>query len=118
MLAWSAIDFEDELRAANELNSTLDAIRWGTDYLMKAHPKDNLLYGQVGDGDSDHACWERQEDMTTPRTAYFIDVDHRGSDLAGKTAAALAAATIAFNYTDHIYARKLVNHAWRVSNFS
>ncbi|KAE8670094.1 hypothetical protein F3Y22_tig00112206pilonHSYRG00248 [Hibiscus syriacus] len=45
----------------------------------------------VGDGDSDHYCWERAEDMTTPRTAYKLDQNHPGSDLAGETAAAAIA---------------------------
>ncbi|KAH6762787.1 glycosyl hydrolase 9B9 [Perilla frutescens var. hirtella] len=96
MLAWSVVQFGPQLEARNELWNAVNAIKWGTDYLMKAHPEPNVLYGQVGDGGSDHACWQRPEDMTTPRPAYKIDEQHPGSDLAGETATAFAAASIAF----------------------
>ncbi|KAK2631421.1 hypothetical protein EUGRSUZ_L02930 [Eucalyptus grandis] len=78
MLSWSVVEFRDKLQEKNELLNALDAIQWGTDYLIKAHPQPNVLYGEVGDGDSDHACWQRPEDTTTPRTAYKIDEQHPG----------------------------------------
>ncbi|KAK2631480.1 LOW QUALITY PROTEIN: hypothetical protein EUGRSUZ_L02852 [Eucalyptus grandis] len=90
MLSWSVLEFRYKLQEKNELLNALDAIQWSTDYQIKAHPKPNLLYGEVGDGDSDHACWQRPEDMTTPRIAYKIDEQHPGADLAGETAAAFA----------------------------
>ena len=46
-LAWSAIFYESELKAAGELDNVRDAIKWGTDYFLKAYPKKNLLYVQV-----------------------------------------------------------------------
>jgi endoglucanase len=69
---------------------------------------------QVGDGDSDHLCWERAEDMSTPRTAFKIDTNHPGSDVAGETAAALAAAAKAFRPYDSMYADLLLLHAKQV----
>lgn len=33
----------------------------------------DVLHGEDGDGDSDHSCWERPEEMTTPRTTFKID---------------------------------------------
>ncbi|KAI4356913.1 hypothetical protein L6164_000895 [Bauhinia variegata] len=78
MLAWAAIDFRKEITDLNQLGHTLWAIRWGTDYFMKAHPHPDVLWGQVGDGASDHYCWKRAEDMTTSRTAYKIDEQHPG----------------------------------------
>lgn len=114
MLAWSAVEFRSQLEAHHELPNTLDAIKWGTDYFIKAHPKPHLLYGQVGDGDSNIKCWQRPEDMTTPRTSYKIDEAHPGSDLAGETAAALAAAAIVFNKSDPRYSSKLLTHAKQV----
>ncbi|ERN05298.1 hypothetical protein AMTR_s00007p00147280 [Amborella trichopoda] len=114
MLSWSVVEFADELKAANEFWNALDAIRWGTDYLLEAHSDVNFLYAQVGDGNSDHQCWERPEDMDTPRTTYFIDQDHPGSDLAGETAAALAAAAMAFKDSDKDYASLLLTEATQV----
>lgn len=70
---------------------------------------------QVGDGASDHYCWMRPEDMTTSRYAYKLDVNHPGSDLVGETAAALAAAAMAFKPYNSSYANLLLVHAKQVS---
>ncbi|KAM7270622.1 hypothetical protein ACFE04_029836 [Oxalis oulophora] len=91
---------------------------WGTDYFIKAHVQPNVFYAQVGDGDADHQCWMRPEDMTTPRTSYKIDPSHPGSDLAGETAAALAAASLAFKRTDPKYAKLLMSHSWQLFEFA
>ncbi|KAJ7980147.1 Endoglucanase [Quillaja saponaria] len=118
MLSWSVVESYDQLKNKKELSNALAAIKWGTDYFIKAHPKPNVLYAQVGDGDSDHQCWERPEDMTTPRTVYKIDESHPGSDLAGETAAALAAASIAFKKSNPSYSSKLLHHAKQLFNFA
>ncbi|KAI3418652.1 Endoglucanase [Psidium guajava] len=118
MLSWSVVEFGAKLQAKQEVSNALGAIRWGTDYLIKAHPQPNLLYGEVGDGDSDHSCWQRPEDMTTPRTTYRIDDQHPGADLAGETAAAFAAASIAFGRTDSKYAALLLTHAKQLFDFA
>ncbi|KAJ6365960.1 hypothetical protein OIU77_002514 [Salix suchowensis] len=90
----------------------------GTDYFMKAHTRPNVLWAQVGDGDSDHYCWERAEDMTTPRTAYKLDQNHPGADLAGETAAALAASAIAFKPYNSSYSNLLLLHAKQLFTFA
>jgi hypothetical protein len=69
---------------------------------------------QVGDGDTDHYCWQRPEDMTTSRQAYRVDRDNPGSDLAGETAAAMAAASIVFRKSNPHYASLLLHHAQQV----
>ncbi|KAJ6314679.1 hypothetical protein OIU78_018206 [Salix suchowensis] len=118
MLSWSTIEFSSQLKARNELSNALDAIKWGTDYFIKAHPQPHVLYGQVGDGDSDHSCWERPEDMTTPRPSFKIDDHHPGADLAAETAAALAAASIAFSSSNPAYSTQLVSHAKQLFEFA
>ncbi|KAF6160834.1 hypothetical protein GIB67_036035, partial [Kingdonia uniflora] len=118
MLSWGAIDFEKEIASLNQLGHVLDTIKWGTDYFIKAHTQPNILWGQVGDGDSDHYCWERAEDMTTSRTAYKIDPEHPGSDLAGETAAAMAAASIAFKQYNSTYSNILLVHAKQLFSFA
>ncbi|OAY37446.1 endoglucanase 5 [Manihot esculenta] len=118
MLAWGAIDFRKEITALDQMGHTLWAIRWGTDYFMKAHTQPNVLWAQVGDGDSDHYCWERAEDMTTPRTAYKLDEYHPGSDLAGETAAALAASALAFKPYNSSYSNLLLVHAKQLFSFA
>ncbi|KAI3818243.1 hypothetical protein L1987_12046 [Smallanthus sonchifolius] len=116
MLAWSVIDFGRLMGA--ELGNAIRAVKWGTDYLLKATATDGVVYVQVGDANSDHSCWERPEDMDTLRTVYKIDRNHPGSDVAGETAAALAAASIVFRSRDPVYSRILLNRAVKVFRFA
>ncbi|KAB2623988.1 endoglucanase 15-like [Pyrus ussuriensis x Pyrus communis] len=118
MLSWSQIEMGNQLKAKQELTNVLHAIKWGTDYLIKAHPKPEVLYAQIGEPDSDHGCWQRPEDMATPRTAFKIDDQHPGSDLAAETAAAFAAASIAFKNSDYQYSSKLLTHAKQLFDFA
>ncbi|MQL70515.1 hypothetical protein Taro_002827 [Colocasia esculenta] len=118
MLAWSVVKGGSHLKAVGELPHALAAVRWGADYLIKAHPQPDVLYAEVGDGDSDHSCWERPEDMSTPRTAYRVDSSHPGSDIAGETAAAMAAAAIAFRSSDAAYSDELISHAKQLFDFA
>ena len=50
----------------------------------------------MGDGFVDHSYWGRPEDMTMARPAWAITTAAPGSELAGETAAAMAAASILF----------------------
>lgn len=72
----------------------------------------------MGDGNTDHYCWQRPEDMTTDRRAYRIDPSNPGSDLAGEGAAAMAAASLVFRHSDPAYASELLTHATQVFNYS
>ena len=118
MLAWSVIDFGRSM--GPELGNALKAVRWGTDYLLKATSKAGagVVFVQVGDPYSDHNCWERPEDMDTQRTVYKVDGSHPGSDVAGETAAALAAASIVFRSRDPAYSAMLLNRAVTVASLS
>ena len=69
------------------------------------------MYVQVGDPNADHQCWVRPEDMKTPRTVLKIDENTPGSEIAGETSAAMAAASIVFRSFDRAYARRLLNKA-------
>jgi len=100
-----------------ELKNAVKAVKWATDYLLKVTAVPNVVYVQLGDAHSDHNCWERPEDMDTLRTVYKIDGSHPGSDVAGETAAALAAASIVFRSRDPAYSRLLLNRAVRVRHF-
>ncbi|MCO5570465.1 hypothetical protein L7F22_024187 [Adiantum nelumboides] len=119
-LAWSVVEYHGSSGMNRQLRHALDAIRWGTDYFIKAHPQPDVLWAQVGDGDSDHVCWERAEDMTTSRQAYRLDSAHPGSDLVGETAAAMAAASLAFRITrvNLTYSHVLVDHAKQLFTFA
>ncbi|KAH0459401.1 hypothetical protein IEQ34_012215 [Dendrobium chrysotoxum] len=117
MLSWGAAEYGEQIAAAGEDRHVLEAIKWGTDYFVKAHTEANVLWAEVGDGDTDHYCWQRPEDMTTPRQAYKIDTNKPGSDLAGETAAAMAAASIVFRKSDPHYSHLLLHHAQQLFEF-
>ena len=53
----------------------------------------------------------RPEDMTTDRTGYSISATNPGTEQAAESAAALAAASIAFQPTDITYAHLCLNHS-------
>jgi len=46
-LAWAAIFYKSEFKAAKELDNLHDAIRWGTDYFLKASSRHERLYVEV-----------------------------------------------------------------------
>ncbi|KAL8142068.1 hypothetical protein V2J09_015100 [Rumex salicifolius] len=117
LLSWSVIDFGKSM--GSEVRNAVKAVKWGTDYLLKATAAmPNAMYVQVGDPLSDHNCWERPEDMDTLRTAYKIDRYNPGSDVAGETAAALAAASIVFRSRNPAYSRRLLSRAVKVFEFA
>ncbi|KAK1292064.1 Endoglucanase 11 [Acorus calamus] len=117
MLSWGIIEYRDEISSAGELDHALEAVKWGTDYFVKAHTHPNVLWAEVGDGDTDHYCWQRPEDMTTSRQAYKIDPENPGSDLAGETAAAMAAASMVFRESNPHYSQLLLHHAQQLFEF-
>ncbi|OVA01951.1 Glycoside hydrolase [Macleaya cordata] len=118
MMAWSIIEYGKQMASSGELGHAMEAVKWGTDYFIKAHPEPNVFYGEVGDGITDHYCWQRPEDMTTDRRAYRIDTSKPGSDLAGETAAAMAAASIVFRHSDPSYSNELITHAKQLFDFA
>ncbi|KAJ1258832.1 hypothetical protein BS78_10G105300 [Paspalum vaginatum] len=118
MLSWSLLEHGADVAAAGELKHALQAVKWGTDYFIKAHTKPHELWAEVGDGDTDHYCWQRPEDMTTSRQAYKVDRDRPGSDVAGETAAAMAAASMVFRDHNPHYASLLLTHALQLFEFA
>lgn len=47
VLAWSILEYGDQMAAAKQLDPALDSLKWITDFLINAHPSDNVLYIQV-----------------------------------------------------------------------
>ena len=118
MLAWGAVEYRDAYAGSGQLTSFLNNLRVPNDYFIKAHPSANVLYGQVGKGDDDHKWWGPAEVMSMARPAYKIDATCGGSDLAGETAAAMAASSMVFRPTDAAYADKLLTHARQLYTFA
>ncbi|KFK30485.1 hypothetical protein AALP_AA7G267500 [Arabis alpina] len=118
MLAWSAVEFKSYM-SRNDLHDNLAAIRWGTDYLLKTVSQlPHRIFVHVGEATPDHQCWERPEDMDTPRTAYALEAPNPASDLAGEIAAALAAASITFKRFDPNYSKRLLYNAKKTFQYA
>lgn len=47
MLSWSVAEYRQQMAAHGELRHALEAIKWGTDYFIKAHPQPFVFYGEV-----------------------------------------------------------------------
>ncbi|MER7457013.1 glycoside hydrolase family 9 protein [Micromonospora sp. NPDC126480] len=118
MLAWGAVEYRDGYVASGQMPHLLNNLRWVNDYFVKAHPAPNVLYGQVGNGDDDHKWWGPAEVMPMARPAYRIDASCGGADLAGETAAAMAASSMVFRPTDAAYADRLLTHARQLYTFA
>lgn len=47
MMSWSIIEYGKQMAANGELGHAMEAVKWGTDYFIKAHPQPDVLYGEV-----------------------------------------------------------------------
>ncbi|XP_051136984.1 endoglucanase 20-like [Andrographis paniculata] len=118
LLSWAAVEYGAGVQAAGEMENLRAAIQWGTDFLINAHASPTTLYTQVGDGNKDHECWERPEDMDTDRTLYKVTEASPGSEPAADAAAALAAASMVFKQGDAKYSQTLLSHAKQLFEFA
>lgn len=122
MLSWGVDEYQDAYAQIGQLDEALDAIKWGTDYILKAHVTDangtKEFWGQVGDGFLDHSYWGAPETMTMDRPAFKIDRQNPGTDLAAEAAASLAAASLVFRGTDAAYADELLTNAKQLFDFA
>nr|CAH0109264.1 unnamed protein product [Daphnia galeata] len=118
IVAWSIMDYPLGYSSAGQLTIAQNMVKWATDYFIKAHVQANKFYGQVGDGTLDHNYWGRPEDMTMSRPAYFISTTNPGSDLAGETAAALAATSMVFASVNSTYSALCLTRAKQLYDFA
>jgi endoglucanase len=123
-LAWGGIAFKEGYNATGQLDELLAAVKWGTDYLLKAHGTDaagntSFFVAQVGDVAADHALWSAPESQTIARPAMAVTAQKPGSDLTAGSAAALASASILFRENGSIaYADELLRHAESLYRFA
>ncbi|KAI3765034.1 hypothetical protein L2E82_15055 [Cichorium intybus] len=47
MMSSSIMEYGNHMGASGELSHAMEAGKWGTDYLIKAHPEPHVLYGEV-----------------------------------------------------------------------
>ena len=118
MLSWSGITFADGYTKSGQMEYLLDAVKWGTDYLIKCHTSKDELYVQVGNGQTDHTYWLPPEYITYDYPSYKVTSSDPGSEVAAETAAALAAASILFKDNDSAYSSTLLSHAKEIYDFA
>ncbi|KAI9321243.1 Six-hairpin glycosidase-like protein [Dichotomocladium elegans] len=118
VLAWGAIEWFNGYTKAEQSEYLRSTIRWGTDWLIKAHPEADVLY--VGDGELDNNYWGPDTNIPTPRPSYRVTVDNPGTDVAAQTVAAFASSAYLFrNYlNDSNYADLLQSHAETLFSFT
>ncbi|RRT41758.1 hypothetical protein B296_00020864 [Ensete ventricosum] len=108
VLSWSILEYGDQMSAVKLLESALDALKWITDYLINAHPSDNVLY------------IKRIEYKKEARFIMnFLPCLHCGfTDVAAETAAAMAAASLVFKTRNITYSDLLLQHAEKLFTFA
>ncbi|XP_071707789.1 endoglucanase 24-like [Rutidosis leptorrhynchoides] len=118
VIAWSILEYGQRMDEVKELKHVQESLKWITDYLINAHPSDNVLYIQVGDPEIDHKCWERPETLSEKRPTFQVNTSYPGSDIAAETAAAMAAASLVFKNQDADYSKLLLDHAQKLFDFA
>ncbi|MBY9005574.1 MAG: glycoside hydrolase family 9 protein, partial [Candidatus Lokiarchaeota archaeon] len=119
-LAWSVYEYQSIFDNIGQLDEILDAIKWGTDYLIRCHPTQDEYYFQVGDISrvNDWRGPVESAHMFFNRPSYKVNDTHGGSAVTAATAAALALSSIIFNETDPDYALTLLTHAEQLDNLA
>jgi endoglucanase len=117
-LAWGGIADKAGYQTSGQWQYLERNLRWGDDYIIRAHPSAHVFYGQVGDGSSDHSFWGPAEVNPSPRTSYAVTETCPGSDLTGEAAAALASSAIVFQTDDPTYSAKLITQAKSLYEFA
>ena len=118
LLAWSGIDFADGYKKAGQYEILLDTVKWATNYFIRGHPEKDVLYVQVGDGILDHSFWFPPEYIDYDYPSFKIDSKKPGSEVAGETAASLAATSILFKDVDSAYSELCLKHAIEIYDFA
>ncbi|KAF9483953.1 glycoside hydrolase family 9 protein [Pholiota conissans] len=90
-LCWGATDFGKGYDLANQTAYLDDTLRWGLDWLIKAHPNATTLVVMVASADKDGSYWGGDRSIPSPRPVFTITNDNPGTDAAAGAAAAFAA---------------------------
>ncbi|MGL5865777.1 MAG: glycoside hydrolase family 9 protein [Dermatophilaceae bacterium] len=117
-LSWNYLRYPEAFAAAGEEVSLKRQLRHVNDYFIKAHPQDNVLWVQVGEGQKDHPIWAAPETSAAERRSFKVDATSPGTDVAAETAASMAAASMVFAQEDPAYSAKLLDHATRLYAFA
>uniref|UniRef100_A0A0R0EDN2 cellulase n=1 Tax=Glycine max TaxID=3847 RepID=A0A0R0EDN2_SOYBN len=115
-LAWTIVRHRTALYRVGLLDEALSALKWGSDYLLNCHNASaNTFVALMGDSKADFKYYGPPElyerYVGSVRPVSYTGPTAPASEVSAEAAAALAAASLAFNATDPMYAANLVQHA-------
>ncbi|KAH8830739.1 glycoside hydrolase family 9 protein [Flagelloscypha sp. PMI_526] len=96
-ICWQGLEFGHAYDLANQTAYLDSMLRWGLDWLIKAHPSNQTLYVLVGDGVSDGEYWGGDQNIPQSRASYAVNASSPGTDAA-------AGASAAFSMCSRLYA--------------
>ncbi|KAJ7742464.1 glycoside hydrolase family 9 protein [Mycena maculata] len=130
-ICWGATDYGKGYDMANQTAYLDSMLRWGLDWLMKAHSSPTTLYVLVGDANVDDAYWGGDQNIPTPRLSYAINDTSPGTDAAAGASAAFAACAALYSnrsfngsysspasLLNDTYAQTLLTHGQQLYTFA
>ncbi|KAK0468435.1 9 glycosyl hydrolase [Desarmillaria tabescens] len=130
-ICWGATDFGKGYDDSNQTAYLDSMIRWGLDWLIKAHPSNDTLYVQVADANVDNNYWGGDQDIPTPRPSFQINDTSPGTDVAAGVSAAFSACSNLYanrgfggvyqspaSLANTTYSEILLGHAQSLFNFA
>lgn len=118
VLAWTAYAYRDQLGRIGELDELRSWVKQGADYTFNAHSRADRLVGMFNIADRVDFDYEGPPEewaslMKFSRAngsfAAYVDRVHRGSEIVGDAAAAMAASYLVFRDSEPAYAGKCLN---------
>ncbi|KAF9981133.1 hypothetical protein BGZ65_004292 [Modicella reniformis] len=110
---WGALEFWEGYRLANQTHYLDQMVRWGMDWLIKAHPNNNTLWVQVGVIEVDNNYWDPDTNVPKPRPSFQVNNTRPGTDVIADAAAAFASCGMLYRdkLNDTVYSKTLQTHA-------
>ncbi|KAN0040553.1 hypothetical protein ACTA71_008890 [Dictyostelium dimigraforme] len=124
-LSWSFLEFKLNIEKCGLLEPYLSALKTGVDWLIAAHPEDNLVYRQCGI-ESDHSKWERPYEIYINQNGepfkrdcnkQIIDEINPSSDIVLEMVATMSSTSKVFELIDPDYSNLCKKHALSLWNF-
>ncbi|MFN2457726.1 MAG: glycoside hydrolase family 9 protein [Chitinophagaceae bacterium] len=121
------------LEGSNGRQDVLDEAKWGLDWLLKMHPREDWMFNQIAD-DRDHQGMRIPKEDSFygkgyERPVYFVTGEPQGlfkyknrtrgtSSTAGKFASAFALGSQVFSSADKMYSDKLMSHSLSAMDYA
>ncbi|KAG1373430.1 hypothetical protein G6F61_010187 [Rhizopus arrhizus] len=119
-IAWSASVWFEGYERSGQVQYLDAMLKWGLDWLMRAHPDSDTFYVQVGDGNIDNNYWGPDTTIPSPRPSYPVNRTTIGTDAVAMASAALASASYLYQtrFKETRYADQLRTNAASLFNLA